>query len=73
LLLAGQLTEVLVPSIEVQAARELTRGHDAIGRDLMNARHRVAKHPVDARPGLPGELDLEDTPPTVALQVRRQG
>ena len=43
LLLAGSLTRVVVPSPEVEAARELTRSHDACRRDLMNARHRVSK------------------------------
>jgi transposase len=43
LLLAGSLTPVTVPAVEVEAARELTRCHDACRRDLMNARHRVSK------------------------------
>jgi transposase len=43
LLLAGSLTAVVVPPSEVEAARELTRAHDACRRDLMNARHRVSK------------------------------
>jgi transposase len=43
LLLAGSLTTVVVPSPEVEAARELTRAHDACRRDLMTARHRVSK------------------------------
>ncbi len=43
LLLAGSLTEVVVPPAEVEAAREVTRAHDACRRDLMNARHRVSK------------------------------
>jgi transposase len=43
LLLAGQLSMIAVPSIEVEAARELTRCHDACRRDLMTARHRVSK------------------------------
>lgn len=43
LLMAGSLTEVRVPSIEVEAAREITRVHDAVRRDLMAARHRVSK------------------------------
>lgn len=43
LLLAGSLTEVRVPGIEVEAAREVTRAHDAVRRDLMTARHRVSK------------------------------
>jgi transposase len=34
---------VVVPPVEVEAARELTRCHDACRRDLMNARHRVSK------------------------------
>src|SRR5215218_4674568 len=43
LLLAGSLTTVVVPAPEVEAAREMTRAHDACRRDLMNARHRVSK------------------------------
>ena len=43
LLLAGSLKRVVVPAPEVEAAREMTRAHDACRRDLMNARHRVSK------------------------------
>ncbi len=43
LLAAGSLTAITVPPVEVEAARELTRCHDACRRDLMNARHRVSK------------------------------
>src|ERR1039458_3141411 len=43
LLLAGSLTTVVVPPVEVEAARELMRSHDACRRDLMTARHRVSK------------------------------
>jgi transposase len=43
LLLAGSLTSVVVPPIEVEAARELMRAHDACRRDLMTVRHRVSK------------------------------
>lgn len=43
LLWAGSLTGVVVPPAEVEAAREMTRAHDASRRDLMNARHRVSK------------------------------
>jgi transposase len=42
-LLAGSLRPVAVPPVEVEAARELTRLHDACRRDLMSARHRVSK------------------------------
>ena len=42
-LMAGSLTAIPVPSVEVEAARELTRAHDTCRRDLMNARHRVSK------------------------------
>ena len=42
-LMAGSLTAVAVPSLQVEAARELTRAHDMCRRDLMNARHRVSK------------------------------
>jgi transposase len=43
LLLAGQLVRVKVPPAGVEAARELTRLHDACRRDLMTARHRISK------------------------------
>jgi transposase len=43
LLLAGQLAAITVPPAGVEAARELTRLHDACRRDLMTARHRVSK------------------------------
>ncbi|HWF52633.1 MAG TPA: IS110 family transposase [Solirubrobacteraceae bacterium] len=42
-LLAGSLHIVTVPPAGVEAARELTRAHDACRRDLMTARHRVSK------------------------------
>jgi transposase len=42
-LMAGSLTAVVVPSPQVESARELTRAHDACRWDLMNARHRVSK------------------------------
>src|SRR4051812_1302950 len=43
LLLAGSLTGVVVPPPEIEAAREMTRAHDACRRGLMNAPHRVSK------------------------------
>lgn len=43
LLLAGSLTEVVVAPVEIEAARELMRAHDAARRDLMAVRHRVSK------------------------------
>lgn len=43
LLSAGQLKAVTVPPAGVEAARELTRLHDACRRDLMSARHRLSK------------------------------
>lgn len=42
-LMAGSLTPVKVPSVRVEAARDLTRAHDNVRRDLMTARHRVSK------------------------------
>ena len=42
LLLAGQLVPVKVPPAGVEAARELTRCHDACRRDLMTARHWIS-------------------------------
>src|ERR1039457_421958 len=49
LLLAGSLTSVVVPPVEVEAARELMRSHDACRRDLMTARHRVSKMLLDRK------------------------
>jgi transposase len=43
LLLSGSLTVVIVAPVEVEAAREVVRAHDACRRDLMNARDRVSK------------------------------
>ena len=43
LLIAGQLAAITVPPAGVEAARELTRLHDACRRDLMTARHRISK------------------------------
>jgi transposase len=43
LLLAGGLTRVVVPPPEVEAAREMTRAHDACRRDLMVLRQRTSK------------------------------
>ena len=43
LLLAGSLTTIAVPTVKIEAARELMRAHDACRRDLMTARHRVSK------------------------------
>lgn len=42
-MLAGSLTAVVVPSPDVEAAREMTRAHDACRQELMRARHRVSK------------------------------
>jgi transposase len=42
-LMAGSLTSIAVPSVQVEAARELVRAHDMCRRDLINARHRVSK------------------------------
>lgn len=42
-LMAGSLTPVKVPSMRIEAARDLTRAHDSCRRDLMNARQRVSK------------------------------
>jgi hypothetical protein len=52
---AGSLTSVAVPPVEVEAARELMRAHDACRRDLMLLRRRV--YP---------ESSTWTTPPTVA-------
>lgn len=42
-LMAGSLRPVKVPSVRIEAARDLTRAHDNCRRDLMRARHRVSK------------------------------
>lgn len=42
-LMAGSLTTVKVPSLRVEAARDLTRAHDRCRHDLMNTRHRLSK------------------------------
>ncbi len=42
-LLAGSLAAVVVPVVEVEAAREMTRAHDTCRQELMRARHRVSK------------------------------
>ena len=42
-LMAGSLTPVKVPSLQVEGARDLTRAHDRCRRDLMTARHRLSK------------------------------
>ena len=43
LLMAGALTPVAVPSLEAEAARDLTRARDQLRGDLMRTRHRVSK------------------------------
>ena len=75
LLLAGSLTRVVVPPPEVEAARELTRAHDACRRDLMNARHRVSQDAAASRPGLSQVVDVDGraSPLAVAPAVRRAG
>jgi transposase len=49
LLLAGPLTRVVVPPPEVEAARELTRAHDACRRDLVFADLLAAVDGLTAR------------------------
>jgi len=43
LLRLGELTEVRVPSLAQEAARDLVRAREACRADLMRARHRVSK------------------------------
>jgi len=43
LLLAGQLSEVSVPSESLEAARHLSRAREQLRGDLMRCRHRVSK------------------------------
>jgi transposase len=42
-LMAGQLSEVRVPTIAEEGLRELVRAREDLRRDLMSARHRVSK------------------------------
>jgi len=63
-LIAGSLTPIVVPSMHVEAAREVTRAHDACRRDLMNARHRVSKMLLrHGRAGNPGPANETDPNP----------
>ena len=75
LLLAGSLTRVVVPPPEIEAAREMTRAHDACRRDLMNARHRVSKMLLRHGRVYPeaDDLDGRASPLAVAPAVRRAG
>ena len=43
LLHLGEVTEVTIPSVEQEAARDLVRARDDARGDLMSARHRVSK------------------------------
>ena len=43
LLHLGEITEVTIPSVEQEAARDLVRARDDARGDLMSARHRVSK------------------------------
>jgi transposase len=43
LLMAGQLSAVAIPPLQVEAARDLTRAREAIRVDLARWRHRVSK------------------------------
>ena len=43
LLHLGQITEVTIPSIEQEAARDLVRAREDVRGDLMTARHRLSK------------------------------
>lgn len=43
LLHLGQLTEVTIPSVEQEAARDLVRAREDVRGDLMTARHRLSK------------------------------
>jgi transposase len=66
-LMAGQLSEVRVPSVQEEGLRELVRAREDLRRDLMSTRHRVTKmllrhglrHPAKiARWGRPHRLWL---------------
>jgi transposase len=65
-LLAGSLKPVTVPPAGVEAARELTRAHDACRRDLMNARHSRVEDAVASRPGVSQGQHLGPGAPPVA-------
>src|SRR4051794_5513571 len=67
LLLAGSLTRVVVPLPGVEAARELTRAHDACRRDLMNARHRVIEDAAATRARLCEVDDVDGRAPPLAV------
>jgi transposase len=43
LLHLGQITEVTIPSVEQEAARDLVRAREDVRGDLMTARHRLSK------------------------------
>ena len=43
LLMVDQFVEVVVPSVEQEAARDLVRAREDVRGDLMRARHRVSK------------------------------
>jgi transposase len=43
LLHLGQITEVTIPSVEQEAARDLVRAREDVRGDLMSARHRLSK------------------------------
>ena len=40
---AGQLRAVMVPSVELEALRDLVRAREDLRGDLMGARHRISK------------------------------
>ncbi len=65
-LMAGSLTAVVMPSPGVEAARELTRAHDACRRDLMNARHRVSRDAVAPWSCVSEAVDLDPGAPSLA-------
>ena len=66
LLLAGSLTAVVVPPVEVEAARELMRSHDACRQGSDDGSSPGLEDAVASRPGLSRVLDMDDAPPTVA-------
>src|SRR3954453_21710203 len=51
---AGQLRAVAVPTLELEALRDLVRAREDLRGDLMSARHRIGKLLVAPRPDLSG-------------------
>jgi transposase len=66
LLLAGSLTAVVVPPVEVEAARELIARPRRVPKGSDDGSSPGLEDAVAPRPGLSRVLDVDDAPPTVA-------